>query len=130
MRLFLVWDAESISETTDTIVEDLFTAIDKDDDEGHVKVDSKRKDKSKKKKRSSSDTEESKESDEGSDSSQSDSDSKAANCLCVWVIGIQWICFQTGLILITLSGKTYIMCEVCWLQWETQKGDMLMHVQY
>lgn len=76
MRLFLVWDAESISETTDTIVEDLFTAIDKDDDEGHVKVDSKRKDKSKKKKRSSSDTEESKESDEGSDSSQSDSDSK------------------------------------------------------
>eukprot|EP00435_Cladocopium_sp_Y103_P029509 s184_g7.t1 len=28
MRLFLVWDSESISETTDTIVEDLFSCVD------------------------------------------------------------------------------------------------------
>ena len=28
MRLFLVWDSESISEQTDTIVEDLFSCMD------------------------------------------------------------------------------------------------------
>ena len=31
MRLFLVWDSEGISEVTDTIVEDLFSAADTDD---------------------------------------------------------------------------------------------------
>lgn len=35
MRLFLVWDSEGISKTTDTVVEDLFEAFDCDtDDEG------------------------------------------------------------------------------------------------
>ena len=30
MRLFLVWDSDSISEQTDTVVEDLFEAVEAD----------------------------------------------------------------------------------------------------
>ena len=32
MRLFLVWDSEGISETKDTVIEDLFSAVDADSD--------------------------------------------------------------------------------------------------
>ena len=42
MRLFLVWDSEGISEKTDTIMEDLFSACDCDtDSEGGRKTKSK-----------------------------------------------------------------------------------------
>ena len=57
LKLFLVWDAEGISETQDTVVQQLFEAIDADsdssDDEGDRKKVSK-KDKKRKKKSSKS----------------------------------------------------------------------------
>lgn len=71
MRLFLVWDSEGISEKTDTIMEDLFSACDCDtDSEGGRKTKSKgSKDKKRKKAKSSS-------SDGDEESSESGSSSK------------------------------------------------------
>ena len=65
MRLYLVWDAETISEQTDNIVESLFEAVDADSDS-----DSDVKKKTKKRKKSSSSS---------SDDSGSSSESKAPN---------------------------------------------------
>ena len=76
MMLFLVWDSEGISETNDTVVEDLLKAADEDssDDEGKAQ-------KSKKKaKRSSSESKPKKKrkrSSSSSSSGSSESDAKA-----------------------------------------------------
>lgn len=74
MMLFLVWDAEGISETNDTVVEDLLKAADEDsssDGEGKAR-------KSKKKtKRSSSESKPKKRKRSSSSSSASESDAKA-----------------------------------------------------
>lgn len=60
MRLFLVWDSETISETSDMIVESLFEAIDGDSDVEKAKSrGSKRKHSAKKSSSSSSESSES-----------------------------------------------------------------------
>lgn len=49
MRLYLVWDAETISEQTDVIVESIFQSVDADtDDEKQCSKPSKKKKKAKK----------------------------------------------------------------------------------
>ena len=74
--LFLVWDAEGISETNDTVVEDLLKAADEDssDDEG------KGRKSRKKRKRSSSASKSAKRK----DSSGSDSSSEEKAGLTLW----------------------------------------------
>ena len=62
MRLFLVWDSEAISEEKDTVVEDLFEAVEEDSNSEESRGKRKRK-KTTKKEASSS---KSSESDSGS----------------------------------------------------------------
>lgn len=74
LRLYLVWDSETISETTDIVVDSLFEAADCDSDhEGKAQKDRKSdKGKTKKSKKRSSSSSSSKSS------SESDSSSKAS----------------------------------------------------
>ena len=81
LKLFLVWDAEGISETQDTVVQQLFEAIDADSDSSDGEGDGKKvskKDKKKRKKRSSK----SSESVETVSSSSSSSSKDASHMTC------------------------------------------------
>ena len=68
MRLYLVWDPEGVCERTDSIVEDLFEAVDGDTDSEAAPR--RRKDKKRKRKSSSDSSEDTEDKDEesGSDS--------------------------------------------------------------
>ena len=74
MTLFLCWDSEGTSESTDTVVEDLFHCVDEDSDaEGPPKDLSKVKDhKSSKKRKASSGSEKSQSEDECSSDESED----------------------------------------------------------
>ena len=77
MRLFLVWDSDSISEQTDTVVEDLFQAIEGDSDSAESIDNRKRKKTTKVKKEKSS---------KSSQSSGSDSDSDEKAWTQIWQV--------------------------------------------
>ncbi|CAL1144024.1 unnamed protein product [Cladocopium goreaui] len=79
MRLYLVWDSEGISETTDTVVEDIFQCVDDSDSEAPRK-----KSLVKRKREPSSSTKSSKESSE--EESASSSDRKAFRCDIIYSI--------------------------------------------
>ena len=75
MRQYLVWDSEGYSESTDTVVEDLFQAVDEDSDSESCdrkrKKDSGKKDKTRRKHSSGSDE------GDASSAESSDDDEKA-----------------------------------------------------
>ncbi|CAL1147889.1 unnamed protein product [Cladocopium goreaui] len=75
LRLFLVWDSEGISEKEDSIIEDLFSAADKDESDSECsRTKRKKSSKSKKSKKSKKPSSESSpSSDEGSDDESNDS---------------------------------------------------------
>jgi len=87
MRLYLVWDSEGICERTDSIVEDLFEAVDGDTDSEAAPR--RRKDKKRKKKSSSDSSEDDEDKDE-----ESGSDSESEK------VGLDyWVCFPAGILL-------------------------------
>ena len=72
LTLYLVWDSEGVAETTDEVVEDLFTAMDgADSEDDNVITTKKKKDKKGKKKAKSSSDSEDAGSQEGSGESSS-----------------------------------------------------------
>ena len=71
MRLYLVWDSESISEQTDTVVEDLFKCVDGDGSSDSEEPRRKRRSKSSRKVK--------KESSGSNEASDSESDSEESN---------------------------------------------------
>ena len=71
MRLFLVWDSEGISQTTDTVIEDIFSAVDADSDAECVKP---MKKKLTKRKKESSEEESGNESTESGSGEESEED--------------------------------------------------------
>lgn len=71
MMQYLVWDSEGITETDDTVIEDLFMAVDGSDDEEDSDGEKRRRKKKSKKARS-----ESKSENNGSEDDQSESGSE------------------------------------------------------
>lgn len=87
MRLYLVWDSEGVCERTDSIVEDLFEAVDGDTDSEAAPR--RRKDKKRKRKSSSDSSEDTEDKDE-----ESGSDSESEK------VGLDyWVCFPAGILL-------------------------------
>lgn len=120
MRLFLVWDSEGVSERTDSIVEDLFEAVDGDTDSEAAPR--RRKDKKRKKKSSSDSSEDDEDEESGSDSESEK-------------VGLDyWVCFPAGILLglfsrllaltenVKHAHKKYVQTlsnHVCFLYWRT-----------
>ena len=100
MKQYLVWDADSIEDTTDEVTSNLFAAVDRDreqKDEGDKRPkrsktqskDKKKKGKNSKKKKSSSSSSSKSKSSSSSDGSESSSDSSEAwrkNYMYIWNI--------------------------------------------
>ena len=98
MRLYLVWDSEGICERTDSIVEDLFEAVDGDTDSEAAPR--RRKDKKRKKKSSSDSSEDDEDKDE-----ESGSDSESEK------VGLDyWVCFPDCLLSQKMSSMPRKIC--------------------
>ncbi|CAL1153151.1 unnamed protein product [Cladocopium goreaui] len=94
MKQYLVWDADSIEDTTDEVTSNLFAAVDRDREQKTQSKDKKKKGKNSKKKKSkkkksSSSSSSKSESSSSSDGSESSSDSSEAwrkNYMYIWNI--------------------------------------------